>query len=331
MKKRWRAVVVTHTDLDGVAAAAIYHRGRGLEPFVDTAVLFTEPHRLPKTLKSLKPGSTERLALMDLGPNDDTIAGIYTALDRLVKSGVYVEWFDHHRWRDEWLAAVRGSGASVYIDHSTCAAGVVASRVAAGDEFSQRLAAAACAADLWRWDDPMAGRLYRVTERYRGRRGDAWRRSMLSNFYQGLLWWSELDEALMEYLAKEFESFNDALKTVKIRAAGGCRFAVALKKPGPPNASIIASGIMSRFNVDFVAIIRRRGSRGISLRSRSVDVRLVAQWLGGGGHPRAAGAPLKAPWYMRLLFTLLPGMKLKWAERLLADVLEEKGCPRLQE
>ncbi len=328
---RRRVAVVTHVDLDGVAAAAIYHRGRGLRPGADTVVLFTEPHKLPKTLRSIDPGSVERVALMDLGPNNDTIAGIYAAVERLSGRGVYVEWFDHHRWREEWVAAVRGAGATLYIDHSTCAAGVVASRVAAGDEFSSRLASAACAADLWRWDDPLAGRLYRVVERFRGRRGDKWRRSMLEEFVRGVMWWSELDEALREYLGREFRSFNEALRSVRIREAGGCRLAVTLKNPGPPNASIIAAGIMSRFNADVVAVVRKRGSRGVSLRSRNVDVRLIAQWLGGGGHPRAAGAPLHAPGLLMLLAVLVPRLKLWWAERLLSRVLEERGCPRLQE
>jgi oligoribonuclease NrnB/cAMP/cGMP phosphodiesterase (DHH superfamily) len=325
-----KAVVVTHTDLDGVAAAAIYHRIVGLVPDQDTVVVMTEPYRLHRSLSSL--GEAERVAIMDLGPNQSTFEKVLEALRALREHGARLEWYDHHRWEEAWARRLREVGVEVFLDTSTCAAGVVAKYASAlygvdVDEHVSRLVSATCAADLWRWDDPLAPKLYRVVDRYKGARGDAWKRKLIRGFYEGSLWWPDLDDALNEYLRLEFRGFEKALRNTLLREAAGCRFALVLKDPGPPNASILGNALIDRLGVDFVAIIRKRG-RGMSLRSRRVNVREIAYRLGGGGHPRAAGAPLQLPLHYRLVSLLYPRIRLRYAARLLEKTLGEMGgCP----
>jgi oligoribonuclease NrnB/cAMP/cGMP phosphodiesterase (DHH superfamily) len=330
---RYEAVVVTHTDLDGVSSAAIYLRLAGLEPDVDAAIFFTEPYKLHKTLTSIPKAG--RLVIADLGPNASTIDSIADRLHELARSGVRVEWYDHHRWQEEWITKLQSLGVRLHIDTSTCAAGVVARYAPAelnveADDFTLKLAKVTCAADLWKWDEPMAGRLYRVVERYHGRRGDRWRRSLIRGFYSGALWWPELEDALAEYLRLEFKGFEKSLRNVSVVERAGCRIVGVLKARGPPATSIIASSVLSRYSADIAVIVRRRG-RGLSLRSRAVNVREVAVELGGGGHPRAAGAPLNAPLHVRIASLLLPKLKLNYALRLVADAVERLGgCEKLK-
>ncbi|NOZ88864.1 MAG: DHH family phosphoesterase, partial [Crenarchaeota archaeon] len=266
-------------------------------------------------------------------PNASTFDEVLSALRGLVASGVRVEWYDHHRWEEAWVKSLAEAGVRVHVDVTTCAAGVVA-RYAPGeleaepDEFVARLVSATCAADLWRWDDPLAGRLYRVVDRYKGPRGDEWKRKLIRGFYEGSLWWPDLDEALEEYLRLEFKGFLDAERNVMVREFGGCRVVFVLKRPGPPNASILGNSLLSRYQADVAVIVRRRG-RGMSLRSREVNVREIAYALGGGGHPRAAGAPLKLPLLYRLASIVYPRIRLRYAARLIEDALKRLGgCPR---
>ncbi len=327
-----RLVLVTHTDLDGVGSAAVYLRlaGRSVDD-PNVSIVFTEPYKLVKVLKSVP--SRARIAVMDLGPNASTFDELVATIARLREEGAAVEWYDHHRWDETWIARLREVGVSIFVDTSTCATGVVAKYASKlygvdVDDHVKRLVSAVCAADLWRWDDPLAPRLFRIAERYRGRKGDRWRRSLVKGFSEGGLWWPELSEALNEYLKREFEGFNYVLRNSIVIEAGGCRVAVALKKPGPPSPSIVGNALLDRLRVDVVAIVRTRG-RGVSFRSRSVNVREIAVAMGGGGHPRAAGAPLQLPLLLRIITRLYPKVKLRYAAARIAEVVEAKGCTRI--
>ena len=333
---KWRYTVITHTDLDGIAAAAVYLRLAGAKLGIDAVVHFAEPYKLCKVLNQIDVSSTTRVAIMDLGPNATIFGDVVERLKELIRHGVIVEWYDHHRWYGEWVNQLKDIGVHLYIDTSTCATGVVAKYAveeldAQLDEHIKELVAATCSADLWRWDHPLSTKLYRVVDRYKGRKGDSWKRKLIIGFSEGSLWWPELDEALEEYLKLEFEGFAKALRNVIVGSKAGCRFAVVLKHPGPPAASIIGNSLIDRYNADFVVIVRRGGSKGISFRSKTVNVREIAVKLGGGGHPRAAGAPLDMPWWARLVARLYPRYKLAYTAKLIEKVLGEIGCPRLSD
>ncbi len=326
--------IMTHTDLDGVGAAAAYLRLVGVSADSrGVRILFTEPYKLVKVLRDVVRSPTDTVALMDLGPNASTVDEVVGYVEALTRRGTRVEWYDHHRWDERWVARLREAGAHLFVDTGTCSTGVVvkyAPRLhgAEVDEFTAELARAVCAADLWVWDHPWAPRLFRVAERYRGRRGDAWRRTLVKGFSEGSIWWPELSEALDEYLRREFEGFAYSLRRLRVFEVDGCRVAVVLKKPGPPSPSILGNALSARLGVDVVAIVRTRG-RGLSFRSRRVDVRELAYHLGGGGHPRAAGAPLNMPLLARLLSRLLPSIKLRYAEKAVRDAVVRVGCRSL--
>ncbi len=321
-----------HTDLDGVASAAIYLRLSGGILGTDTRLFFAEPYNLPRVLESIS-GDTERIVIADLGVNSGSLDKVVKALRKHTRVSA-IEWYDHHQWLDDWKKRIRDLGVELFIDQSTCSAGVVAKyapRVldADPDPYVWELVEATCAADLWRWDHPMAPRLFRVVDRYRGRRGDAWRRNLVKGFAEGSLWWPELDEALNEYIRLEFEGYDYALRHAEILRVNECQAVLTLKKPGPPSPSIIGNALMERFSADFAVIVRTRG-RGMSFRSRGVDVQEIAVTLGGGGHRRAAGAPLDINLLYRLLAYIYPRIKLAIAKKKLKKVLEERGCKKIE-
>ncbi len=300
--------IVTHTDLDGVASAAVYLRITGLKP-TDATVLYAEPYNLNEVIEDYAEhiDSGDVLAIMDLGVNTSIFDGLLALIENLAKRGVEIEWYDHHVWGEE-ADRVRSVGVKLFIDRSTCATGVVARyasqlRGVEVDEYTRELVSAVCAADLWRWTHHLAPKLFRVL----GRRDDEeWRAKFLEKLYSGILWDDEMQERLEEYINGELKGFSKILSSVHVKENGGCRVAAVYKKEGPPSNSMIGAALLYRFQADIAVIARENGA--ISLRSRRVDVQKVASALGGGGHPRAAGARISLPLHVRILRVVWPSL-----------------------
>ncbi len=299
---------VTHTDLDGIGSAATLLRVYGRRPGRDATVAFTEPYELHEVLRGLGE-YVERgdlLAITDLGLNEDTRGPVLDAIKSIVSRGARVEWYDHHVWSEADAASLSRLGVEIYVDRTTCATGVVARYAAGGrgsaDTFLGELVDAVCSADLWRWTNSLSAKLFRAAGSREA--GNEWRVKVLEKFLDGILWDEELERRLEEYVNAELANMREILKTVYTLEAGRARIAVAYKENGPPANSIVGALLTSRYKADIAAIVRPNGV--ISLRSRKVNVQRIAVKLGGGGHPRAAGAKIRIPLLVRLLGRLTP-------------------------
>ena len=298
-------VVVTHTDLDGIASAALILRELG---GIDR-LYFIQPHRLYSVLARVPNGA--ELYITDLGANSSTISRVVAELRRVVRSGGRVRWFDHHVWDGEWVSAVTDAGAELYIDRGTCATDVVAKNLPVRDPTVRALVDATCSVDLWVFNHWLGNYLSRFAG-FRG--GSEWKGYVVRKLasFSG-----ELDEEVLGVVEKcvdrELSVIGKALRRAGLADLGGLKVVYYLKGDEEHLTSYIANALMSRFSAE-VAVICRRGS--VSLRSRGVNVREVAKALGGGGHTYAAGAPLKPPLYIRLLYLLgIRGPHLKWCVR----------------
>ena len=321
--------IVTHTDLDGVgsAAAALRVTGRSLS---DVVILYAEPYNVHEALEIVEEHASkgDTLLVSDLGPNRDSFPRAIETIRRLVEEGVNVEWYDHHIWSREDQEALRAAGAYLALDTSTCATGVVVHyasrrRGLEPDDFLLELERAVCAADLWRWDHYLAPKLFRVADsRYEEGR-EAWRNRLVEKFSNGIIWDEELEEKLVEYVDLELKNYNSILRTTYVTGEP-CRVAAASKKRGPPSNSFLGASLQSRYNADIAVIIRDNG--GMSLRSRNVNVQKIAVELGGGGHPRAAGARIKIPFTVRLLSIIFGRRMLsRYAARKVREVALKLG------
>lgn len=306
-----RLYIITHTDLDGAGSAAAALIALGLTPG-DATILYAEPYNLHEILGGIA-GYLEKgdlLIISDLGPNRDSYPATINLIRDATSRGVRVEWYDHHIWPEEDKKALESAGGRLIHDTSTCATGVVG-RYAPGlhgrerDPFLDELERAVCAADIWRWDHPLAPKLFRVADaRYEDGR-EAWRNRIVEKFASKTLWDDELQAKLEEYVNMELRNYNKLISTAYTTTAGSCRIAATYKTHGPPSNSFIGASLLSRYNAKIAVIVRPNG--GLSLRSRDVDVQKVALRLGGGGHPRAAGARIRLPLWVRLARILLGG------------------------
>ncbi|MCE4620525.1 MAG: DHHA1 domain-containing protein [Desulfurococcales archaeon] len=323
--------IVTHTDLDGAgsAAAALIAYKRRIE---EATILFAEPYNIHEALENLvgNVGQGDILVVSDLGPNKKSVEESAKHISTMTSEGARVDWYDHHIWPEEWRKLISDAGAKLTIDTSTCATGVVARYATKYNnteytDYLRELEEAVCAADLWRWNHPLAPKLFRIADtRYEDGVAE-WRRRVIAKFSEGILWDDELQEKLESYVNAELENFNKILSTVYV-AEGECRVAAAYKKHGPPSNSFIGASLLSRFQADIAVIIRENG--GLSLRSRGVNVQVIAVELGGGGHPRAAGARIEIPFTTRMLGKLWKRAVTRQAARKILGVAEATGVCR---
>lgn len=330
MEAEGHLYVVTHTDLDGVGSAAAalvsYARRPG-----EATIIYAEPYNIHEKLVDIIDYVDERdiVIIADLGPNRESFPHAIQALARAASKGARVYWYDHHVWSQEEVEAAEQAGITLVIDRSTCATGVVAKYAPghAGREppgFLEELERAVCAADLWRWDHPLAPRLFRVADA-RGEDREAWRNRLVAKFAEGVLWDEELEEKLEEYVNLELANYNRILETAYV-AEGACRVAAAYKGRGPPSNSFVGASLQARYDADVAVIVRDNGA--ISLRSSRVNVQRIAVLLGGGGHPAAAGARVRLPILTRIAAKISKKMLARHAARVVLKAAEEAGVCR---
>lgn len=291
-------IIITHTDMDGVGSAALYIYLRNQAP---KKIYFTEPYLLYKTLKIIVKTNpaVKNIAIMDLGMNKNTMDKVIEYLSIIRSKNIEIEWFDHHVWNEEWIGKMKELGIKMYLDRTTCGAGVVARyaerrRSSIDEEFITELVNGVCAGDLWRfnhWRGPWYIRLVR-------RHDDSkWRLRVVEKISKGVLWDDEFTDKVVDRFEKELIGYGIIDDTVITQEANGIRIAVALQNKFVEN-SFTASYVMGRTNADIVAVVSKDGK--VSLRSRKVNIRNLALMFGGGGHPKAAGFKIRIPFTVKL-------------------------------
>jgi len=288
-------LIITHTDMDGVASAALYLY---LNKPTRHLVYFAEPYSLDIALGRNLGEEVGSLAIMDLGVNPVIFDRVKELLSRYVSRGVQVTWFDHHVWSDEWVESVEKLGVRVIIDRSTCATGVVYrySRAVGGidQDFVSNLVGGVCAGDLWRFDHWLAPFYIRLVRR---RDSNEWRRKVMEVLSKGRYWDPLFDEKVVEAVEAELRSLRDDIRRIEKRV-GGLKINVVESSDEVEN-SFIAAFLMGRFNADIAVVASSDGK--LSFRSNGVNVRDIAVALGGGGHPTASGAKVDIPLSIRIL------------------------------
>ncbi|MEM2527854.1 MAG: DHHA1 domain-containing protein [Ignisphaera sp.] len=321
--------IVTHTDLDGVVSAAVYIIGAGIRRG-GYNVVFIEPTEVGEKLCNLIDGGVcSSVAVMDIGLGSDSFRDLLRCLDS--GSGVAeVHWYDHHIWEREWVGEL-----SRYIDmdidsSSRCAANVVAKSLGIETAVAMEYVDVTCAVDSWdfyRWEAPY---LYRYTDYVKRFYGldrafrdilDAIERSIeVSQFIE----W--IEPFVERYIDEELRIVTSICRDAREFDIEGRRICLYYRDFDIPNQSIVGNALLNICNCSIAAIVRHDLS-SISFRSRDYNVREIARRLGGGGHIRAAGAPLKINSILKISLGLPLPTRLKktllynYIEKLLRDTL----------
>ncbi|MGC8751931.1 MAG: DHH family phosphoesterase [Fervidicoccaceae archaeon] len=295
-----KALSITHTDLDGVASSAAFLRSRNI---VEYEVVFTEPDSLHSTLNKLSKEMEkyELISITDLGPNPGSIEVSLEALSIAKRKGKQVIWIDHHIWDKSWIEEATSVGIELEVDTSTCATGI-ASRYSQGDSFLEELSRAVCSADEWRFDDENAPWLVRFVG---FTRDIDWLRRAHKVFMDVGSMKELLEKArprTIEVHDIELRYSSEFLKEVIIESRRGIKVAFGIKREPEVSASLLAQLMLARFDADIAAILNEKGK--LEFRSNKCNVREIAFQLGGGGHPKASGAPV--PVGIKTILPILP-------------------------
>jgi oligoribonuclease NrnB/cAMP/cGMP phosphodiesterase (DHH superfamily) len=321
--------IFTHTDLDGVGSAAAYLILKGKKPDdPDVIVTYVEPYNIHQKITDYIPyiDKQDKIIVTDIGINPKVYNELIGVLKEIRNRNGTIEWYDHHRWSNEWIKEFKELGINLHVDTSTCATGVVAKYATPETEMNselvnklKELVYAVCAADLWKWDHYLAPKLFRIVT-LNGSQGEIRRNMVLRKFTSQKLWDDELEELLEEYVNIELENYSKLDRGLVRMCGKQCCIGLTIKTKGPPTNSFVGSYILSRFNVDIACIVKSNGS--LSLRSRRVDVQKIALKLGGGGHPLAAGAKIDLSPVDLLLFKFYPKLFLRRIGRRIIRIVE---------
>ncbi|MGC8982331.1 MAG: DHH family phosphoesterase [Desulfurococcaceae archaeon] len=308
--------IVAHTDIDGVASAALYVYLAGVSEY---RLFFTEPFRLAEALDKVSSAYYEKVVILDLGINPPTYSDVLRYLEMLKESDIEVAWFDHHVWNDEWLRDVSSLGVKLYVDTSTCTTGVVAKHVTPLRDnidysFVDNLVKGVCAGDLWKYDHWLGGYYVRLVRR---KDRDSWRKKVVEVISSGNLWVGDFDAKVEEHIDAELKLLSSDLELAE-KSVKNTKIVAAMSSELVEN-SFLAAYIMGRYGADVVVLVSRDGK--LSFRSRKVNVRDLALALGGGGHLYASGAKIKIPWFVRAFSKIKPRLLLNYVLFLISKKL----------
>jgi len=272
------AVVVTDTDADGLACAALIR-----EKHPNAALVPSGPYNLADDLERVAEFAADGVSVYvcDLCP--DEFGGIADAVDVLGERATELRWFDHHQWDDDVADAVRAAGFDLVVGDSDaeCTADVALRSL--DISFPEHLAALAAVTrdhDLWikedersddladyaRWADDEEA--YIATVREHG---------------------PDLPEDARELLAtkrvEKEELIERAVDRSEYHDIGGYTVGVTY---GRCSQNEVAEA-MREAGADASVVVKPAGSasfRGTETFERCHE---VAALVNGGGHPRAAG------------------------------------------
>ncbi len=321
--------IVTHSDLDGLAAAALYTVLSNIE--IDKVrIVLSGPSQLHKDLWKLDKEDIDKVVIIDIGVNIVNYDDVLKVLRYLRERSIEIEWFDHHVWEAVWVEEI-GKVAALVVDRSTCATGVVFEslhRKGNHEKASEieRFVAAVCAVDLWkfdRWEAPFLLRFVEYRDDYE------WYNYVYEVFVKSLRTGGideiieKVSDVVEEYVDKELQVLSALCSESIVKELNGVWIGVYVRRCNIPNASIVGNAMLSLCRLDIAAIVNPNLSR-LSLRSWRCNVREIAFFLGGGGHPRAAGTNIRVNPLLRFLWKagIARGAIARLVSRKVLDLIE---------
>jgi len=276
-------VHLTHNDLDAAGSDAI-HRLRYGEVFTIWASVGNFPFLLSAIAEVKSRG--DLLSISDIGYQ----AGIERWLKKARDSGWRVEWRDHHRWEDRETEAVRPLVDLLAIDTATCATGIAARDLAAGDARAAEIARVVCDYDLWRNEDQRGTVLGRILSR------PGMRDHVRDRLVEGIFTDALIEREYAGILAGMERDIRKSIRNTKIL---GAKYRIAFA-PLYGYTNDTAARVRQSFKSEIEVIVSSSGR--FSIRSVPAISHLIARRFGGGGHPHASGGTFPFTFLDRVVF-----------------------------
>lgn len=289
------AFALTHTsDLDGVASAALLRRTFGI-PLGN--IFFSDYSAkleiyLGEVEKRAKDGDV--LFITDISPNPAFIDRIGRRFRALGRKGCTVVWLDHHAWPDDARRLAAMCGIAVFGENRFCATEIVADFLGRHDPYERKVCRMVHISDFAvrsaRGSEAELAREYDLAIAYCNTFKDsaARLRRVCDEISSG-----RVSSAMVKRLGKEFVRENEEETERVIRGMRyiGNGIAIGFSKGNVYNND--ALNRMFKESGKGIVMLVNLNRNKVSIRSESRDVSGLAQAMGGGGHPHAAGFELK--------------------------------------
>lgn len=270
--------VVADPDADGLACVALIEA-----VYDEVGLVKAGPHELEDGLEYVAEFGDEDVTVFicDLCP--DRFEWIETELEELMDHAGDVHWYDHHQWNEDVTAAVREEGVDLVIGESDeeCTADVAARELDDVPEHLKELAAVTRDHDLWIKEDPRSDDL----ADYARWSEDA--RTYVDTVREhGVDLPPEAMDLLAEHRAIKQDRIDRAVRRADIREIGEWTVGVTY---GRCSQNEVAESLRVEEGADAAVIVKPAGSASIRGSESFERAHEVAEQVGGGGHPRAAG------------------------------------------
>jgi len=280
-----KRLIITHGDVDGILSAVIAIRRLG-----GSELKFSGPSSIDKTLSKVK--GVDRLLILDIGLNKSKLERVEAELRRLIGSGCEVSWCDHHRWDDESSSRL-SELIELRLKPSQSNARLVLEWLG-GDDFERELVEIADDADTGKYTLEIS-RIYNAISMNKKMKV-----KLIKRLVEGSLIDDELEGFGRRKLLSIESQVREALKRVRIEGTRkGRKFCVIDIRAGGPG-SLIARKASEDLGADFCFVFNCKRFSLYAGRMKEVDLRVICESYGGGGHPYACGGRIKLSFPKRL-------------------------------
>ena len=285
------AVIVSHTDADGLTSVALLSRLAEDSDHCFQTVGYQNAYRFEHVLDDLQDPPDEftkrgtALLVADFVPDS---ADCVDQLSQLIDAGMFVRWFDHHQWGDDLRTAIEDIGVDLTVDTDECAASLIFREV----EYdwlhrTHELVTVTKDRDLWINEDPRSPKL-NTFARIAG--PSEYVNTVLSH---GVDFPEEIEDRITERQELDAKLEQAAVDRADSHSMGD-GFDVAVTYTAGGNTSNIGNELVENHDPLFdLAVVCTPSSVSFYAHSEASTFdhcHEVAGELGGGGHPTAAGA-----------------------------------------
>ncbi len=279
--------IIYHGDLDGIIGASLIARWaseRGSRWILYHSTVRGLRRRLREVANQVRSSFFGgAIALVDLAVGSRSDAVLYSQLLRNVKAA----WFDHHPWPPGAADQLLRAGIEVYHARDMVSAELVARALGLRDEYSAKLVEVARRDDTCQEGEGLEDK-WRVVLRAID---DTSR--VVKSFVEGDLW-PEWAQRIYEAEApKYYGVVEDVASRLRVYEFEGVRVALVPMEPSVDVCSVQKALWKRGWNPESVEVEVYVYPRAVSIRSVKLDASCIARLMGGGGHRRAAGAPLR--------------------------------------
>ncbi len=277
-------IVLAFGNLDGVCSSAVIRRSALLRGMRVRHLEFSSYPRVGQDLENLPVQEGDVVFVLDVSPVE--IRSLERVLVKL-KLAKAVYWNTHHNVPSEMAERIRRSGVEFDNVLGVSSAGMSSTKFLPQDGVAKELSSIASDIEFWKRRDVRSTKLADLITSGKDK-------SKLSeSLSKGVLWSPEWEKELVVYEKKKKDALSQMLKKLIVRNVSKWKVGYALADSCISSADAGQGMLDAHTEIDVAVILFRSGR--LSFRRRdgcAVDVSLLAQKFGGGGHQYASGAQL---------------------------------------